>query len=447
MSTSVLHIKSKPYFAWKGKTFVQVTTALQKNTGTIPTTNKNIQNLFHPTPLKLYRREIASTTVSNCNPRISLSIDEINSPNGYLVYNSNNNNGMNTTLDINMTTNKYELPTSFCNSSTNCMNHANNARKRVRSSGMVSKKFNPAKNNDQYYTDTTQYLKSRNRTFEQNQFNYIRQGDPTAKPGTSNALNNLYSANGISHCDQYKISASFGNNTFSYVWVNGTNYTVTIPDGYYNINTLYDVLKTTMTNNKHYYINNANGSKLFLLNIVFNTSTNFIQLQSFLINNYYNNSSYSVPSGVTWSVVGNTNKLPYFIIPATFTPAIGFSAGSYPSTAFSTSNSYINSNGSAGLQPTYVSVYYKPNNAQFSQQGAVDSSSLITRKKYDTLTGVGSTLRTPAGNNIANTLAYAVPTYTYSYIKKSGKPFPVKLTPKFNPYNGEMKKCQIAMVY
>jgi hypothetical protein len=447
MSTAVLQIKSKPYFAWKGKTFVQVTAALQKNTGTIPTTSKNIQNIFHPTPLKLYRREIASTAVANCNPRISLSIDELNSPNGYLVYNSNNKYGLDNTLDINSTTNKYELSTSVCNNSTNCFNQANNARRRVRSSGMITKKFNSTKNNDQYYSDTTQYLKSRNRTFEQNQYNYIRQGDPTAKPGSPFALNNLYSANGTSHCDLYKISAEFGNNTFSYVWINGSNYNVTIPDGYYNINTFYDVLKSTMTTNKHYYINNANGSKIFLLNIVFNTSANYIQLQSFLINGYYNNASYSAPVSTTWSVSGNVNKLPYFIIPATFSAAIGFTAGSYPSSPFSTSNSYINSNTSAGLQPTYVSVFYKPNNSQFAQQGAVESSALISRLKYDTLTGVGSTLRSPSGANIANTLAYSVPTATYSYIKKGGKPFPVKLTPKINPYNGQMKKCQIAMVY
>ena len=210
MSTAVLQIISKPRFTWKNKTFVQVTTALQKNTGTIAISKTNIQNLFNPTPLKLYRREIASSIIKPCNPRISTSIDELNRPNGYLVYNSATNYGLDNVLDLNITTNKYELSTPICNTSTNCLNQANNARKRVRSSGMMPKKFNPAKNNDQYYSNTTQYLKSRNRTFEQNQYNYIRQGDPTAQPGSPLAQNNLYSANGISHCSQYKISSALG---------------------------------------------------------------------------------------------------------------------------------------------------------------------------------------------------------------------------------------------
>jgi len=430
------------YFAWKGKTFFQVTSAIQKNTATIPISGNNSRNLFISRPLKLFRREIASIKAVPCNMRTSIKIDELTRPNGYLVYNSNNQYGLDTTLDFNLTTNKSQLSSSQCSTTTNCFNQAQYARRRVRSSGMIPKKFNDAKNNDQYYTSTSQYLNSRNMSFQQNQYNYIRQGDQTQKPGSAMAVNNLYSANGLNHCNVYYISAAKGNNTFSYKWIDSTTNTVTIPDGYYDVNSLNGAFRVIMTTNKHYYTNIANSAKAFLLNIVYNTSANNIQLQSFISSPYYNSPLvYSVPAGVTWNTTPNSTVNPIFIISNNFTPVIGFTSQNYP-TSSTGSNYYVNSNTTVGIQPTYVPVYYKPNNAQYAKQGAVDSSARITRKIYDTLTTVGAKLRTPQGSVISNTLAYRVPTSTFAYIKDSGKPFPVKLTPKINKYTGQLLKCQ-----
>jgi hypothetical protein len=287
------------YFSWKGKTFSQVTSAIQKNTATIPISKNNTRNLFLSRPLKIFRREIASSSATRCNIRTSVKIDELNRPNGYLVYNTPNTRGLNITEDIHLTTNKSQLPTPACSTVTNCMNQAQNARRRVRSSGMMPKKFNVSKNNDQYYSSTTQYLNSRNMTFQQNQYNYIRQGNNLSKPGSALAINNSYSANGLNHCSTV------------------------------------------------------------------------------------------------------ANKTPY------------------------------------------VPVFYKPNNSQYATQGAVDSSARVTRKIYDTLTTVGSTMRTSHGSTVSKSLAYKVPTETYSYIKDSGNPFPVKLTPKINKYSGQLIKCQL----
>lgn len=430
------------YFAWKGKTFFQVTSAIQKNVATIPISGNNSRNLFISRPLKLFRREIASIKAIPCNMRTSIKIDELNRPNGYLVYNNNNQFGLDTTLDFNLTTNKSQLSSAQCSTTTNCFNQAQYARRRVRSSGMIPKKFNAAKNNDQYYTSTSQYLNSRNMSFQQNQYNFIRQGDQTQKPGSAMAVNNLYSANGLNHCNVYYISAAKGNNTFSYKWIDAGTNVVTIPDGYYDVNSLNGAFRVIMTTNNHYYINIANSAKVFLLNIVYNTSANNIQLQSFISLPYYNSPLvYSVPAGVTWNTAPNSTVNPIFIISNNFTPVIGFTSQNYP-TVSTGSNYYVNSNTTVGIQPTYVGVYYKPNNAQYAKQGAVDSSARITRKIYDTLTTVGAKLRTPQGSVITNTLAYRVPTSTFAYIKDSGKPFPVKLTPKINKYNGQLIKCQ-----
>ena len=239
--------KEKGFYSWKGKTFTQVTSSIQKNKGltSISTTNKNISALFHANPLKLYRREIASQDIKICNPRTSVKIDELNRPNGYLLLDKTNNKGIQNVIDIQTTTNKYDLNIPACHTSTNCFSQENNALQRVRSAGMNRKKFNSCTNSDSYNANTTQYLKSRHKTFNQNQFTYKND-----------------------------------------------------------------------------------------------------------------------------------------------------------------------------VAPSYV----KMNNKKFMKEGGVESSSLINRKKYDALSSIGSTLDTPLGNKVSNSLAYAVP--FEGYIKK-GKPFPV----------------------
>jgi hypothetical protein len=239
--------KDKGFFSWKGKTFTQITSSIQKNKGQTPitTTNKNISALFHPNPLKIYRREIASQTIATCNPRTSIKIDEINRPNGCLLNQQTKGKGIPIVLDIQQTTNQYDLNAPSCHTSTKCLSQENNALRRVRSAGMNRTKYNACTNGDAYNANTSQYLKSRHKTFDQNQFVFKHEVAPS---------------------------------------------------------------------------------------------------------------------------------------------------------------------------------YFKPNNTKFKQEGGVDASSLINRKKYDALTKVGSTLVTPLGNKVSNSLAYAVP--FENYIKK-GKPFPV----------------------
>jgi len=418
------------YFPWKGKTFNQITTILQQNKPILNLNGKN-HNLFLTQPLKLYRREIASVGDTVCNPRISLSIDEFTRPNGYLISKNVNNTGLANTLDINIPSDKTDLYTPSCDSSTTCISKQHNALKRVRSSGMIPKKFNVGKNNDTYYTSSQQYLNSRNRTFQQNQFNYIRQGNPSAEPGSSLAVQNIYSAGGLSHCQQYQISAALGNNTFSYRWVDNTTNVVVIPDGYYDIGALDLAFQTVMIQNTHYYVNTSNQSKSFLLNINYNTLSNLMELQCFPVSNFPT-PAYS-PAG-SWSATTTVR----FTIPASFTPVIGFTAGNY--SAASTS-----SNTTFGVRPLYVQTYYKPNNYQFAQQGAVSASDLLLRIKYDTITTTGSALQTPSGAVLANSLAYAVP--ENGYLKKGMQGFPMNSTPVINPYDGTVRKYTYRYVY
>jgi hypothetical protein len=96
------------------------------------------------------------------------------------------------------------------------------------------------------------------------------------------------------------------------------------------------------------------------------------------------------------------------------------------------------------LSSNFVPVYYKPNNAQFSQQGAVSSSSQITRLKYDTITTIAAQTTAKygpsAGNALtyANAMAYNVPE-TYTVKTKTG--YPLQTYPKISKYTGEVIVC------
>lgn len=209
-------IEDPPFISWKGKSFTQVTSIVKRNNQT-PISNSKSANsrIFRAGPLKLYRREIAvNMDLSGCHSgRVSVKIDELNRPNGSLVYNYASPTlptkivGVNNSIDLVLPKNTTELPASCssCNTSKNttgayAFSTTQNALKRVRSSGMIRKQFSPLTNKPTYYTNTSQYLISRSHTFDQNQFSYFTSGNPLAEPGTNAAVNNKYHANGTSIC-------------------------------------------------------------------------------------------------------------------------------------------------------------------------------------------------------------------------------------------------------
>lgn len=187
------------YFNWKGQTFNQVTSALKKNKFTL--NDGDNRNIFNPTPVKSYRREIASTQITTGNPRVSASIDELNRPNGYILTNQPNLGDCNT-LDINRSMNKYDLgyAIQIADNPPVCFSQADNARRRVRSSGVI-KKYNIDNRKQNYYTSNSQYLYDRNSTFEQNQFDYTISdascNAPINKPNNSR----FYQQGGVSSSD------------------------------------------------------------------------------------------------------------------------------------------------------------------------------------------------------------------------------------------------------
>jgi len=284
--SALLNHKQQPYVPWKGKTFNQVVSSIQFNgqTNSSSVSGKgslNQQILFRsdiatndnfifsahpiivpsvasnykvtdkrtkrPLPLKLYRRELATANVTNCNPNISTKIDILNSPGGYSLNpktSSPDTTGLANTLDqedMSIPNNTTEVPgTCSCFTTDGvCLDPATNAKRRVRSAGMVRKNSNQytsvggrgAQVNgsatyigatanrcicgafvgvplqdvmtpiNQYYTSNQQYLVSRTKAFDQNNFHSIKSGDASAKPGSNQSLNNVYgSNNNIPYC-------------------------------------------------------------------------------------------------------------------------------------------------------------------------------------------------------------------------------------------------------
>lgn len=458
--SALLNLNPIPLIPWKGRTFNQIHSSIQKN-GQI---RADIPNLFAANPLKIYRREIASSEATRCGSSASLRIDEFDRPNGTI------NNSVATTIKDLVNTLDNTIPNNKCENYENCsviLSPAANARNRVRSSGMIKRKFNEGKNDDTYYTSSSQYLTSRNRTFVQNQYNYIRKGDSTAKPGTNLSSANVYSPNGTNHCLKYYIPAD---TSFGYKWVNKydsstprnvvantTTYSVAIPAGFYTLHDLNMKFKQAMFANLHYFIKNPSGNSsefysdniTYALNFGYNNNANVIELQSYRVDaTVFPSSNFIIPTGsnglTTWANVSSSGLYPQFVIADNiFKSAIGFNAASYPSTNATSADIYkvFTSSFTPGIQPLYVKLYYKPNNPQFAQQGGVNSSDLITRKKYNSITNSSSSYRTAFGGAVANALAYGVPSNGYTVKDKIG--YPMKKTPTFSKYSDEMKQCSV----
>ena len=131
------------------------------------------------------------------------------------------------------------------------------------------------------------------------------------------------------------ISAALGNNTYSYIWVDATVNTVTMPDGFYEISDLNNFLHQTMLNNKHYLTEVSTGDAVWFLTMSVNASTYKIDLLAYPMDttNYVAPTDYTVPAGATWSIPA-TSTNPQFVIPATnFQYILGFTPGTYPSTS------------------------------------------------------------------------------------------------------------------
>lgn len=108
----------------------------------------------------------------------------------------------------------------------------------------------------------------------------------------------------------FNITSEFNNNTIQYVWIDGagvqTTYTITIPDGLYEVNTLNQLLQYTFIQNGHYLVNS--GQNVYYAEFILNPSRYAVQINTFLF-----------PTSLP---VGYTNPAGVAFPPQSFNPSI-----------------------------------------------------------------------------------------------------------------------------
>lgn len=441
-------INESPIIEWKhnDNTFTQISAGLKYN-------NISVINYkdayFRALPLKIYRKEIASKTPSG-NTRTSGRIFDFSRPGGTITTKSTDCLGISNTQVItnNSIDNGCDSNAEKCNV---FLSADENARRRVRSSGMVRKKYSN-NNTTTYFTNTKQYLESRSLSYKSNSNFHVTSGDVTSVPGTTDALQNIYAPNSGEKCLKEQL---YVEGIFKYYWIDDTSHNVVVTPGFYDVGDLNKILQDTMSANYHYYTEKPTGRKVFLLSLKYNQNDQRIQVDTFGVttNNTLNYTPAIDPLKPTYDWANVVSETPLNV-------QILFDDTSGTNTELYTKMGYTDISGSVPLvrngpegivsealqtitkfNPRVKQIYYKPSNHGFATQGAVSSSDLINRRKYNTINTVAGTLRSAYGNHTANSLAYGVPSYGYTIKDKIG--YPMKKTPTFTKESDIMKTCNV----
>lgn len=187
------------------------------------------------------------------------------------------------------------------------------------------------------------------RTIVLNQSNVVQDGNNNTLiyrfPVNANFKDNYVAVSSLTmFYSWFNISASLGNNKLSFNWVNANNtnayttYTVSIPDGLYEIESINNYLKWVMFNAPSlttnqispvpaspFYLINGSGDQVYYFELVVNVNSYGIQL------NTYNVPAFgALPSGFTNP--GNTllptqTFNPVVTFTAKFNDLVGFTAG------------------------------------------------------------------------------------------------------------------------
>ena len=142
----------------------------------------------------------------------------------------------------------------------------------------------------------------------------------------------------------FNITSDYGNNSFSYTWFDGLEYSITIPDGYYEISDLNSYFQSVMIANTHYMTNSA-GQFIYFLEFIVNTSRYAVQINSYPLDaTIQSTNGYILPSGASWSVPTTSTLSQFNVNTSAFGEVLGYEIGSYPTTQVgSTTASFLSS--------------------------------------------------------------------------------------------------------
>ena len=178
---------------WKGPWFHEIGPITAYNRPTDLHLDQNAGNIFRSLPIKHYRRELPGTKGGCSNANLYHNpgrLSDINRPGGMITHSSATEFRQDIIAPI-------IPPSEQCapNADGQCMSSQINARKRVRSAGMLIKpKPNTYRETGEYYVTGHQYLYSRNKTAVQNSIHIAAAAASDLKPGAPNTYNNVYSS-------------------------------------------------------------------------------------------------------------------------------------------------------------------------------------------------------------------------------------------------------------
>jgi hypothetical protein len=225
-------------------------------------------------------------------------------------------------------------------------------------------------------------------------------GNINLKKGQKVALANLQM-----YYSTFNITTANNNNTFSYQWVDGTTYSVVMPDGFYDVDTINNFLHFTMVQNKHYLLATS-GDFVYFITLGINPTRYACEGNCFGMSvALATTNSWSLPAGATWVIPTN------FIVPElvvgtnNFGLIIGFNAGSYPNTtiagvppaqtqtpAFTTDQQFLSTSvPQVSVVSSFILTcslinnnYAVPNNLiySFSPQGTIGEQFTIAPNQY-----------------------------------------------------------------
>lgn len=231
------------------------------------------------------------------------------------------------------------------------------------------------------------------------QYNFIG-GGIQLKEGQKVALANLQM-----YYSTFNITSSNQNNTYSYTWVDGTSVSVTMPNGFYDVDGINNYLHYVMVQNKHYLVETS-GDYVYLATWSTNAVRYSVELNCFgLSAALAATNGWALPSGATW-VLPTNYIVPIIVIPSTnFRSVVGFEAGSFPpaiiagvppnqteTPAYTTDQQYL-STSTPQVTPlsSYILTcslinnnYAVPNNLMysFSPQGTIGEQFTIAPNEY-----------------------------------------------------------------
>ena len=180
-------------------------------------------------------------------------------------------------------------------------------------------------------------------------------------------------------------SSPLGNNTFSYTWKVGstvTTYTVTIPDGLYEISDLNSYLQYKFIANGHYLINSS-SQNVYYAEFLVNPITYGVNIVTYAVPTLATlPSGYTAPSGFA-GYPTRSSYYPVITTPANFNSIVGYTAGYTTSSGTNSSSTtpQVQPNPTLFLTCSGISnKYTNPSTVLYSITPTVGLGEIITER-------------------------------------------------------------------